>query len=515
MKSNTMKIAVAGALTFGVAASASALVVNPWDVTGAEPYTLYLGGATAQDAGIIRLMQRLCDGDMVRVQGVSQSAIICAADGVDSLPIAAGTPLVVYKNSVSGSSSGVLPVANGNALPFLNLASLPNQAAYLAACATSVQTTGQGSFTEYQCGTNIGNANAVPDGGLSDVEPALLGWSAGSHGALDVFAGPQVLFGVPVSKNFRDALQAAQFPVSDACHPQNGGHTQQVAESEACMPSLTKAQIASIFNGGILPVGRLSDINGVQLAAPSGGLGGAVNVCRRKAGSGTLASFNAYFLNVGCAPGVATMVNGADGDALLPAISNRVMEYGSTGRIFGCLNANHDANRYAIGVASMENRPGSAYSGAVNPAIAPFDNDTNNWRWIKVQGYAPTLLNTVQAKYDFAYEATWQHRAAGNPAGALSTQKKTLFDRVVATHGSAAVIQELNLNFEQSFGASGLLGKPGNSTAPSAAPPGRLTEAEVVANPVNSWTRAPLGAPNSCQPARIMSPNETGLDMLL
>lgn len=495
MKHKAIKFAVASALTLGVAASASAVVVNPWDVTGAEAYTLHLGGATAQDAGIIRLMQRLCDGDMVRVQGVSQSAIICAADGADSLPIAAGTRLVVYKNSASGSSSGVNPVAAGTALPFLNLASLPNQAAYLANCATSVQTTGQGSYTQYQCGTNISNANAIPDGGLSDVEPALLGWSA-ANGALDVFAGPQVLFGLPVSRNFRDALQGAQ-------------NLTVGSDNEANMPSLTKAQIASIFNGGIVPVIRLASANGVTLAAPSGSA--SISVCRRKAGSGTLASFNAYFLNAGCANGVVPMVSGVDGDAALPSVASRVNEYGSTGRVFGCLNANHEANRYAIGVASMENVPGSAYSGAVNPAIAPFDSDTGNWRWIKIQGYAPTLLNTVGTKYDFLYEATWQHRSSSNPAGTLTSQQKALFDRVVATHGSAPVIQELNLSFVQSFGASGLLGRPGTSTAPSAAPAGPLTQAEVVANPVNSWTRNA----NSCQPARVVNPNQTGLDMLL
>ena len=110
MKSNALKLAVASALTVGVAASAYA--VEPWQVTGAETHTLRLGGATAQDQGIILLMRRLCAANtMARVQGTSGSAIVCQADGVNSAPIAAGANLVVYKNSASGSSSGVNPVA--------------------------------------------------------------------------------------------------------------------------------------------------------------------------------------------------------------------------------------------------------------------------------------------------------------------------------------------------------------------------------------------------------------------
>lgn len=500
MKHKAIKLAVASALTVGVASQAHAVFFEPWTLTGTETHTIRLGGATAQDQGIVLLMRRLCAADtMVRVQGVSQSAVLCEANGTDSAPIAAGTKLVMYKNSASGSGSGVNPVADGVTLPFVNLASL-SQTQYTNAsiCTlTSVASTADFvNYKNYACGANLANANAVPDGGISDVEPRLLGWISGTNGALDVFAGPQVIFGVPVSKNFRDALQTAQGKTSGS-------------DTEADMPSLTKGQIASMLNGGLIPLSRLSGVNGVQLAPPAGAT--TVQICRRKAGSGTLASYNAYFLGVGCTSGVAQMTVGIDGDAVIPAVNSRVQEYGGTGQVIGCLNAHHAANKYAIGMAGMENVPGSAYANTGRPA--PFDNDTSNWRWIKIQGYAPTLLNTVQAKYDFAYEATWQHRAAGNPAGGLTGDRKTFFDRIVATNGASTVIRELNVAFTQTFGDSGLLGKPGVPTAPSAAPAGPLTAAEVRANPVNTWTRAATGTPNSCQPPYILF--ETGLDMLM
>jgi len=123
------------------------------------------------------------------------------------------------------------------------------------------------------------------------------------------------------------------------------------------------------------------------------------------------------------------------------------------------------------------------------------------------------LLNTAQARYDLAMEASYQHRGAGNSAGQLTGSPKVLFDFVVATNSSSTVIRELNLAFSQGGYATGLLARPGTPTAPSAGGAGVLTEAEVVANPVSTWTRAPSGTPNSCQPAYVL--RETGLDALV
>jgi hypothetical protein len=507
MKVKTLTLAVVSAIAAGATVAANAAYFEPYDTTAiaSTTYKLTLGGSTAQDQGLILLMRRMCsNGTMTRVANATNSAILCEANGGDSAPIAAGTKMILYKNSTGGSGNGVKPVSNFTALPFLNLGSL-TQAQYTTASVCTVTTVGStadfADYKNYACGTSIGTANIVPDSGISDVEPSLLGWVDGVDGAIDTFAGPQVIFGVPVSKNFRDALQAAQ------------GKTVGSSE-EADMPSLTKAQISSILDGGIITVNRLSSITGTQLSAPAGSP--LFSICRRKAGSGTLASYNAYFLNTPCAKGVKTMTGGVDGNAAIPSVAAQVNEYGATPQVIGCLNANHAANKYAIGMSGMESIVGSAY--ASTGLAAPFDNDTGNWGWVKVQGYAPTLLNVAQGKYDLVYEATYQHRKAGNAFGAaLTGDPKTLFDRVVATNGSAPVIKELNNGFTQNAGGTtpwytGLLGKPGTPTAPSAAPAGPLTVAEVLANPVNTWTRAATGTPNSCQPPFLS--RETGLDML-
>ncbi|HKR46163.1 MAG TPA: hypothetical protein VJU59_41980 [Paraburkholderia sp.] len=511
MKIKPIAAAVSSALALtAVAGPASAAFFEPWTVAGTETHTLRLSGATAQDKGIVLLMRRICStGTMTRIQGTVDSAMLCEANGADSAPIAAGTKLVLYKNSNGGSSRGVNPVADQTTVTFLNLASLSQvqyQNTSVCTLTTFASTADFADYKEYACGASATTSNLAPDAGISDVEPSLLGWVTGVNGAFGAgypSAGPGLLFGVPVSKNFRDALQTAQAATLTPRGCVVGSDT------EECMPSLTKAQIASIYNGGIVPIARLSSDSGSAISTPTGAT--TISVCRRKEGSGTLASYRAYFLNEGCVK-TAQAVKGfvaanADGNAVLPSVAARVNEYSATPQVIGCLNANHGAGKYAIGMASMETKVGSAY---LNTGLAaPFDDDTGNWAWIKIQGYAPTLLNAAQSRYDFLMELSYQGK------GALAGDPKTLFDKLISTNSTATVIKELNTQFTHSNYQSGFLGRPssGSSTLPTAAPAGALTAAEVTANPVNTWTRAANGTPNSCQPA-FLSSRETGTDML-
>lgn len=513
MKINAKVLAGVGAVlsAAGIAAPAAAAYQEPWNITGAETFTVRLAGATAQDKGIILLMRRLCQNNsMVRVAHSTHTVIAClsgadAAAGTPSIPL--NTKLVLYKNS-GGSGSGVNPVADGTTVPFVNVASLA-QADYETSTKCSVttiaSTTDFADYKNYACGANIGLSNVKPDAGISDVEPSLLGYVSGVNGAIVTTPGPLLTFGIPVSKNFRDALQAAQATSLPGCVG---------SDTEACIPSLSKAQVASLFAGGFASRAGLSGENGNTLGV------GAIAVCRRKVGSGTLAGTLAYFLNAGCvknSQAVKTILDGTDGNtgpSNAPVyVSGRVAEYGATGAVIGCLNANHANNRYAIGMAGIEFAPGGAYSGVT--AAAPFDSDTGNWRWIRINGQSPSLLNTAQGRYDFAFELSYQTRAGSNPNGALNADQKALYDKVVATNSASVVIKELNAAFVQGGWSAGLLAAAnGTATLPSAAPAGPLTAAEVEANPVSAWGRAAAqGSPNSCQPAYIIQ--ETGIDGLL
>ncbi len=512
-----LKIAhgVAAALALAaVSAPAAAAYVEPYDLTGSEPYTVFLSGATAQDKGMILLMRRLCSaGTMTRVQAkigtATHQSMFCEANGTDTTGITAATKIVLHKNG-GGSSNGVNSVADSLTVAFLNLSVL--NATNITSCTvtTVASTTDFADYKNYVCASSLVTAsNVIPDAGISDVEPSLLGWTSGVNGALTVTAGPMLTFGVPVSKNFRDALQTAQSTKLGAgCVG---------SDSEACMPNMTKAQIAAILSGATAAVNKFADDAGVVMANPAGG--GGLGLCRRKSGSGTLAGTVAYFLNEGCvktAQAVKTIVSGSDGDTVLAAsttaaqaVANRVNMYSSTNTVMGCLNANHTAGKYAIGMASMEFKPGTAYTGVTSP-VSEFTADTANWGWVKVGGYAPTLLNTAQARYDFAFELSYQTRAAG-----LGANKATLFGLVKDTNLSALVLKELNASFAQSSGgnlwSTGLLAKPGTPTDPTGGAAGALLASEVDANPIAEWARSvATGTPNSCQPATPSK--QTGLN---
>ena len=517
MKVKAISLAIGAAIAVGAAAQASAAAAapfEPWQVTGSETFTVRIGGSTAQDNGLVLLMRHICDtNSMTRVDGQKSSVMMCQANGVNSGTIPGGTKIVVYKESQGGSGNGVGPVANATSLNFLNLASLQQSDYTNAGTCTLTTTASTADFADYKnyaCGTSIATSAVAPDAGISDVEPALLGYQPGIDGAIASSAGPQVIFGVPVSKNFRDALQTAQ-------SSRLGAGCAVGSNNEECMPSLTKAEISSMLNGGLLQVKSLSDENGNALVAPGTGIQSVFGVCRRKTGSGTLASFNAYFLNYPCAKGVQPMTSylsggTSDGDAQLPNLPNRIEAYGGTKGVIGCLNAMNTAGRYAIGMSGMEFAVGGAYA---NTGLAgDWNTDSGNWGWVKVNGYSPSLLNVAQTRYDFMVEGTYNYRAAGNPNGALAGDQKTLADLVIATNSSAAVIKQLDANLVQVGGwYTGLMGKPSAGTPTSPSSVGHaLTAADVAANPINTWTRT-VTQPNTCQPPYVTK--ETGLDMLM
>lgn len=181
--------------------------------------------------------------------------------------------------------------------------------------------------------------------GTSDVEPALFGVS------LPAANGPSLTWGVPVSIDLRDALQAFQFPVGSECHPANVGvdnvenanpanvtpdgladaagfYNSQAThpngdlmvdlngvpvmnrESEACQPSITREMMGDIFTGNLFDWNLVVNAQGQSLVqvANSFGLGprsgnSAVFLCRRREGSGTEASYEAIFLRQRCQSG--------------------------------------------------------------------------------------------------------------------------------------------------------------------------------------------------------------------
>lgn len=456
------------------AGQAAALPLSDYDATTLD---VYISGASAQDQGLESMMRRLCEANTLDIyrgtSGSNQRMMFCriTSTNVPGFPAAPGRKVLLHKSSVGGSGNGVQPVADASQLAFMTQAST---------CPAPVGQPAQPGLPAYGLSTCTANvtANAVPHAGLSDVEPALLGATPTQNARLEVASANALIFGVPVSRNLRDELQRAQgLPAG--------------SDLEADMPTLTKGQLTSMFAGGITDWNQLSDQSGISLTDPAGltlnpPADTRVFIARRVGTSGTQATFNANFLNFPCATGVLPMVPGNDGGS---CGTNTVNEGSGTSNVLNCLTTHNTANRWAVGMASMENVPAAAAG----------------WRFVKINGQAPTLLNVAESRYDLYAEQTIQWRNATAPSP-LSGEPLALMQKVRTDLGDPVVVNSLNNAFIQNPGVNewytGLMALITNGwvpTDPAAAPVGPLTAAEVRANPVNTNTRSPSGTTNNCQ----------------
>jgi hypothetical protein len=279
-------------------------------------------------------------------------------------------------------------------------------------------------------------------GGAGDVLPATFDATGMTIAGLG-----QLTFNTPVNVRMYLDLQAAQFPtghpLNSTCHPNGasyGNITAAVydasgmpisggvldprnnANSEDCMPNLQASEIRSIFSS----TGAIRTSKDFQAETVYGGGAFAeldtvstrgsttndIQICRRVNGSGTQAQANAMITGYPCDP----TFDGGSIDTLFPqsrtGIATFVTENESSGDVEKCLNDfNIGANatgdnaslrkRWAIGVQSLEkNAPGAT-------------SYTNNYRFIKIDGFAPSLVNVHAGDYFDVGRQTLQYATAG------------------------------------------------------------------------------------------------------
>ncbi len=483
MNMNKISAAVTAALAGLVASTAFALPASQYNSTPGDTLDVFIGGASAQDNALERLFRNACNvGTLDIFRTTNQRVMFCTINnaGVPGFPVA-GKKVAVHKTSVGGSGNGVQPVANQTNLAFLDMAAIKAgtitcAAPTVVAAETVAGTTFAGYNNVNNCGT-VGTRNAVPDAGISDVEPALLGASAAEISRMDVASQNAVVWGLPVTEALRNALQEAQ------------GLTVG-AEDEANMPSLTYAQLSSIYNGGITDWSQIVSSNGTDLpsAVTTPPSDTQVYLCRRVPTSGTQASYEVHMLRQRCATGVVGMLSGNDGGVVGTGTVN---EGSGSSNVVTCLTTHDAANRWAVGTLSSEN---------VETSVAASVNDGNVWRTIKMNGYAPTLLNVANGKYDFFTEQSvqWRNATSGNALGGL---KLTLMNDIKVNAGQPSIIRALNNGFIHSWGDAGVMALITNGWSPTSPVAGTpLTATAVRNNPVLTSTRSPQGAPNNCQP---------------
>ncbi len=494
--------------------------------------TVTLSGASAQDAGLLKLIEGMCDAgtiDYFKENGTAKienyNAYFCQVPLTKlTMPVgvvAVGSlaardtnadsklDILVYKRSAGGSAEGPVGVCTSNL-------ALTSQLVVDATCTDSETTASPlqvAGDKHWRCPSK---APRQSDGGLTDLEFQKVSSACAGK---SVVAQPiwGTIFNTPVSLNFRNALQCAQ------------GLTVG-AEDEANMPNLPKSVVASAFNGGMASWDRLQakDAAGnyttLALAVASKVAAGqcpgydtalfpipatAVNAtqtrvraCRRVIGSGTNTQFRVKMLNAICTSEAQDQVTdntgsstvdtntfanwqAVGGNNTIPAI----IETSSGGNMTSCLSAFADnvtpANqRWAIGIQSLEN----------NKAL------TDRYRFIKIDGAAPTVQNVLEHKYTDWVESQWLWL---NPAGRTQAQRDAVDFQEILQKGTgekAAVNTLINSSFIHTFGASGLVALntiPGNTVSLPV-----LNLDGTVANSTATSTHA-VGALSSCRTPQV------------
>lgn len=538
MKKLVLSAAILAALS--ATAAQAAITVDPTSglptITPADTNIVYLSGASAAEKFIEGVMtnsavpavDRICDTTkkVYKFQdtaGTSQYAYLCEKAPLNTSLPSNKANILIYKRSAGGSAFGVSPIvaeANGDtgaaSIEFLKITS---------SCTVTTAAVAGTTLGIIKCAYDATDATKyvkhIPDFGISDVDPAQFsGDNAPLNAAtgapytsvtsadvakLTVKSASTLVFGVPVTKNLYFALQAAQKStgaVPSSCVVGD--------ETEACMPSLSSAQIASIHAGTIidwnqLKVGTLGLVDWVAANASTYSPGAVyLHTCRRENGSGTQAQSNIKFLgnpcaSVGLTPTSDAVAQGfAEGDGLA-----MVHENNSSGIVDECLNELQDGTntvgtafdnsygvRWAVGIQSMEKKTAAA----------------SKYRFVKVDGVAPTLANVVNGKYRDWAENTFQygtnHVFSSNAAE--NTALKALTNAVIKSSGAPEVMAKLNTSFAHTF-----IPVAANQGAYMAVPTLNTIEANgafLSSRPVNPYSHATSSLEtNNCRVPSVYS----------
>ncbi len=473
-----------------------------------------LSGASAQDEALRDLIESLCETgtlDFYNEDGSSEpegfNAYFCTillsnltdTDGDGSLAALdtnsdSALDVLIYKRSAGGSGQGPLGLCDAAI----------DQVLVDGTCVDDGTggdpVAGDGN---YLCPNTSPRSS---DGGLSDLEFNKLPQPAGSVcNGLPVVDNAiwGTIFNTPVSLNLRNALQCVQ------------GLTVG-AEDVDNMPGLTKSVIASIFNGAIenwdlifvpnfagdmVPLsdavadlvanGSCPGYDTVTFPIPSDT---RVRACRRVATSGTNTQFRVKFLNAPCTLEAQDQLpdNTPFSDTTTNAFSNwqntnppigvapAIIETSGSSDMRDCIQAFSDTTapatqRWAIGIQSTQNNVGNG----------------DNYRFIKVDGAAPTVEEVIRTHYFNWVESVWSWLSTGDE-NAIDVQRTLLS----GTGGAASVGALVTGSFTQSFGASGLVALntiPGNVPSIPISP----------ANPVATSTHAGGGLLSACRTPQV------------
>jgi hypothetical protein len=505
---HAVRCAIAAGAAAVVANTASALDISAYNA--ATVVNVYLSGSTAVDNTLVNSLietatpKGLCQPGTLDIYYVGTTGsytnrlMFCAAASPQS-GLAAGTPLVIYKESAVGSANGVSPLYNvaggvASGLTFLNPATLTD-----AACGAAVPVGASGNLSNYvnhpSC-TSATTAAPVPSAGFADVEASIL-HDAGdaplsaakttqylkSTGTLDQ------LWAVPLTKNAYYAIQAAEgLGAGDA--PGNA-------------PTLSKEDVAGLISGNVFD---WSDLGGLTPPATNS----SVIICRRDNGSGTHASFGYGFLGQRCSlssetipaeDGAVVWAN-ASGGAMRSCLQH--MYAGGTQTAFYS-SASHtftSGQQWAIGMLNDE------------VTTANLTGASDSFRFVAVDGSGPTVANVQNGFYPYfstgvAYTIKSGSHILGNAANGTgagdSANSLTAVNALLAVIGHPQFTSDSNQNYlgvlpwsSIHAGAVGDLSPAGVYAAGNVLSAIPSTSTIASGNPTNQYTKSASGTVNNC-----------------
>ena len=477
------KVSTLAGLVAAAAFSGQAMALSP-AVT--PDLVVNISGASAQQKTLGALLSSFCtagslteyrDDPTSGSDGKKWRSYFCTLDGANpNVPASlAGLDVLFNNRSGGGSIWGVVPVARGWAVEYLNIFSgnCTSTGSGTETCtwdtdrATGLDPFAAGTngfecpFEPYAAGgpTYVGSINVHTgttaestvclrsDGGVSDVEPALFtssenfpGFTGGplnsSDPALTVKSEYGVIFGVSITDNAYKHLQVNQGLASYADIAND-----PVVTGDAARPSLPLAAIRSLlWENEIEGLGSFQELDNA-IAAPAGGPSGFMAVCRRVIGSGTQAAQNAFIFNNPCT-----------GTSALKMISD---------------NNTIDGNPGFIGTRYVQNNSGSGdvidcQNDAISGTLlgAPIDaigfnaiekgEAGNSWKYVKIDGVDPTVANAIAGKYTHVFEQTIQWPTATTSGLALAA-----LDMVAIASGDPTVMTSAGLGGVAALPANG------------------------------------------------------------
>jgi hypothetical protein len=205
------------------------------------------------------------------------------------------------------------------------------------------------------------------------------------------------------------------------------------------VPSLTPAQLRAIYSGQMTSLSDLWVWNpSTNNAAQVDTTNSIVHICRRGDTSGSQFATNINFFGSGCSKGSGvgsvaapddgttqaageTWTGGVDADGN-NQLNDFVFAGSGTGDVLNCVSATAlatgDSVAYRVGFASTDQVPTLA----------------GTWRYVAINGVAPTIWNIQQGKYDWLTEDTFNSNStslarnggAGNHAAIFTTLNNNL-----------------------------------------------------------------------------------------